>query len=290
MTEKDTPSTGQLLMLAGLSSAVTAGHMMVDTMTKLHRAGQPARVMMGMAPFAFAGWMMGQAGAKAVPGATPEPVAPSRTRSARVAERPTPIKEAEAEVAEIVAEAVPEPVVEEIIAAEQAVEESAPVEAVAEVEAATEGDIAFEPERDVAAESDVVAEPKVETASEGEAASEVEAELDAATEGDVEVEAAAESEGEAQSEAAPEVFVAERPTALAAPREGGADDLKLINGVGPKLAGQLNGLGYYHFDQIAAWTEAEMELVDLALDGVPGRPARNDWIGQAAELARTTKH
>lgn len=284
MTEKDTPSTGQLLMLAGLSSAVTAGHMMVDTMTKLHRAGQPARVMMGMAPFAFAGWMMGQAGAKAVPGATPEPVAPSRTRSARVAERSTPIKEAEAEVAEIVAEAVPEPVVEEIIAAEQAVEESAPVEAIAEIEAAPEGDVALEPEGDVAVESEV------ETASEGEAASEVEAELDAATEGDVEVEAAAESEGEAQSEAAPEVFVAERPTALAAPREGGADDLKLINGVGPKLAGQLNSLGYYHFDQIAAWTEAEMELVDLAIDGVPGRPARNNWIGQAAELARTTKH
>src|SRR5690606_22403522 len=44
-----------------------------------------------------------------------------------------------------------------------------------------------------------------------------------------------------------------RPDGLDAPREGAADDLKLIRGVGPKLEQLLNSLGFWHFDQVAAW-------------------------------------
>jgi NADH-quinone oxidoreductase subunit E len=82
-------------------------------------------------------------------------------------------------------------------------------------------------------------------------------------------------EGEVE-EAAPEL--------LSGAREGGADDLKRIKGVGPKLEQTLNELGFYHFDQIAAWTEAEIQWVDNRLK-FKGRITRDDWIGQAKLLA-----
>jgi len=74
------------------------------------------------------------------------------------------------------------------------------------------------------------------------------------------------------------------PAILAAPREGGADDLKLLKGVGPKLEGMLNDLGIYHYDQIAAWTEAEIAWVDTRL-AFKGRVERDGWIEQAKQLA-----
>ena len=55
------------------------------------------------------------------------------------------------------------------------------------------------------------------------------------------------------------------PETLKAPRASGADDLKRISGVGPKLEGVLNELGFWHFDQIAKWTEAEVAWVDSRL-------------------------
>ncbi len=76
-----------------------------------------------------------------------------------------------------------------------------------------------------------------------------------------------------------------RPEALSAPREGGADDLKMIKGVGPKLETLCNELGFYHFDQIAAWTPAEVVWVDEHLDGFKGRVSRDNWVEQARTLA-----
>ena len=74
------------------------------------------------------------------------------------------------------------------------------------------------------------------------------------------------------------------PEILSAAREGGADDLKRISGVGPKLEGVLNDLGFYHFDQIAAWGPAEIAWVDARLK-FKGRIERDNWVAQAAELA-----
>ncbi|MDH3263524.1 MAG: endonuclease [Paracoccaceae bacterium] len=76
-----------------------------------------------------------------------------------------------------------------------------------------------------------------------------------------------------------------KPQSLSAPREGGADDLKQIKGVGPKLEKLLNGMGFYHFDQIAGWTEAEVAWVDDNLEGFKGRVSRDRWIEQAKTLA-----
>ena len=74
------------------------------------------------------------------------------------------------------------------------------------------------------------------------------------------------------------------PETLSGPRAGGADYLKLLKGVGPKLEGTLNELGFYHFDQIAKWTDAEVAWVDTRLK-FKGRIERDGWIEQAKILA-----
>ncbi len=74
------------------------------------------------------------------------------------------------------------------------------------------------------------------------------------------------------------------PEILTAAREGGADDLKQIKGVGPKLEQTLNELGFYHFDQIAVWTEAQVAWVDNRLS-FKGRIERDGWIDQSKKLA-----
>jgi predicted flap endonuclease-1-like 5' DNA nuclease len=76
-----------------------------------------------------------------------------------------------------------------------------------------------------------------------------------------------------------------RPAALEAAREGGADDLKRIKGIGPKLEKLCNRLGFYHFDQIAAWTADEVAWVDQNLEGFKGRVTRDNWVEQARLLA-----
>lgn len=83
----------------------------------------------------------------------------------------------------------------------------------------------------------------------------------------------------------PEPAEGQRPATLQAPRGGTADDLKKIKGVGPKLEKMLHGMGIYHFDQIAAWTAAELSWVDDNLTGFKGRASRDDWQAQAKLLA-----
>jgi len=75
-----------------------------------------------------------------------------------------------------------------------------------------------------------------------------------------------------------------RPEALAAPRDGGADDLKKIKGIGPKSEEKLNALGIYHFDQIADWSLDNARWIGVAL-ATPGRIERGKWIQQAREIA-----
>lgn len=86
----------------------------------------------------------------------------------------------------------------------------------------------------------------------------------------------------------PEVEAVEdavRPEALSGARDGAADDLKMIKGVGPKLEIMLNELGFYHFDQIAGWSAAEVAWVNDNLAGFKGRVSRDNWVEQARKLA-----
>ncbi|SPH17329.1 NADH-quinone oxidoreductase chain 2 [Defluviimonas aquaemixtae] len=95
-------------------------------------------------------------------------------------------------------------------------------------------------------------------------------------------------EARAQATGAPATEPAAAPTkprALSEPREGRADDLKLIKGVGPKLERLLNSLGFFHFDQIAGLSAAELAWVDDNLEGFKGRASRDRWVDQAKVLA-----
>ncbi len=76
-----------------------------------------------------------------------------------------------------------------------------------------------------------------------------------------------------------------RPEGLAEARDGQADDLKKIKGVGPKLEKLLNSMGFWHFDQVATWTAAEIAWVDENLEGFKGRVTRDAWVDQARALA-----
>ncbi|WP_298806076.1 NADH-quinone oxidoreductase subunit NuoE [uncultured Lentibacter sp.] len=78
--------------------------------------------------------------------------------------------------------------------------------------------------------------------------------------------------------------IEKKPRTMTAPRKAGADDLKLISGVGPKLEQTLNELGFWHFDQIEKWGAAEIAWVDSRLR-FKGRIERDDWMAQAKILA-----
>lgn len=76
----------------------------------------------------------------------------------------------------------------------------------------------------------------------------------------------------------------ERPKGMSAPRDGKPDDLQQISGVGPKNEKILHTLGFFHFDQIAAWGAGEVAWVDDHLK-FNGRIGREKWVEQAGLLA-----
>ena len=80
----------------------------------------------------------------------------------------------------------------------------------------------------------------------------------------------------------------EAPPPPAQPAAAG-DNLRLLKGVGPKLATLLNDLGITRFDQIAAWTEADIAAIDPQLGTFQGRIVRDNWVDQASYLARRDK-
>jgi NADH-quinone oxidoreductase subunit E len=85
---------------------------------------------------------------------------------------------------------------------------------------------------------------------------------------------------------APKPAAEKAPELLKRPRSGKGDDLKLIWGVGPKLAKMLNDMGVWHFDQIASWGKAELNWVDERLEGFKGRASRDEWVKQAKKLTK----
>lgn len=89
----------------------------------------------------------------------------------------------------------------------------------------------------------------------------------------------------AVEEAAASAVAGKKPKQLDAPNGGKADDLKRISGVGPRMEQMCNMLGFWHYDQIANWTDAEVAWVDENLQGFKGRVTRDDWVSQAKILA-----
>jgi predicted flap endonuclease-1-like 5' DNA nuclease len=75
-----------------------------------------------------------------------------------------------------------------------------------------------------------------------------------------------------------------QPAGIPGPRDGKADDLKLIRGIGPKNERVCHDLGVYHLSQIADWTAEEAIWVGHHI-AFPGRIEREHWIDQARLLA-----
>jgi len=75
------------------------------------------------------------------------------------------------------------------------------------------------------------------------------------------------------------------PMRLTASRKGKADDLKEIEGIGPAMEKLVNGMGFFHFDQIAGWSDADVALVDAEMKGFRGRITRDKWVAQAKIIA-----
>jgi predicted flap endonuclease-1-like 5' DNA nuclease len=74
---------------------------------------------------------------------------------------------------------------------------------------------------------------------------------------------------------------ADGPARLSGPRKGKADDLKEIEGIGPAMEKLVNEMGFFHFDQIAGWSDADVAWVDSRLKNFKGRIVRDRWIAQA---------
>ena len=72
-----------------------------------------------------------------------------------------------------------------------------------------------------------------------------------------------------------------KPEGLAAARDGKADDLKKIEGIGPVLEERLNEWGIFHYDQIAAWGAEEVAYADNNVPRFKGRCSRDKWVAQA---------
>lgn len=68
------------------------------------------------------------------------------------------------------------------------------------------------------------------------------------------------------------------------PKKAKTQDLKQINGIGPKIEVALNDLGITRFDQIAAWTPADEDSVAAKLGRLGGRIGTDHWVAQARDL------
>ena len=63
-----------------------------------------------------------------------------------------------------------------------------------------------------------------------------------------------------------------------------ADDLKKVSGIGPVYEKKLNSIGIYTWEQLSKLDADGIEILET-LTKYPGRVERDNWIGQAKELA-----
>ncbi len=93
-----------------------------------------------------------------------------------------------------------------------------------------------------------------------------------------------EAEDGARMEAA-RAAVMQRMQQGALPRSN--DDLTKVRGIGPVISNRLYEMGIASFEQIARFTEEDIELVGAALGSFGGRIRRDDWIESARRLQQT---
>ncbi len=91
--------------------------------------------------------------------------------------------------------------------------------------------------------------------------------------------------GQSEAAARPKGPEGEKPELIEEARDGVADDLKLISGIGPKLEQKLNSIGIWHYDQIASWSQSNVDWVNAAIS-FRGRIERERWVPQAKQLVQ----
>lgn len=80
----------------------------------------------------------------------------------------------------------------------------------------------------------------------------------------------------------------DRPALLKNARRGKPDKLALIDGIGTVIESRLFALGIYHYDQIAGWSTEQANWISDEI-GFAGRALRENWVKQAAALAKPAK-
>ncbi len=83
-----------------------------------------------------------------------------------------------------------------------------------------------------------------------------------------------EANGELEKKLAEARTLAERPAPT-------MDDLTELRGVGPKVAQALRAAGITTFEQIAGWSEEDIEKIAPQIKTAVGRIKKADWVGQA---------
>jgi predicted flap endonuclease-1-like 5' DNA nuclease len=81
-------------------------------------------------------------------------------------------------------------------------------------------------------------------------------------------------------------FIADQRLGASPILEKDKDNLKMISGIGPVIEKKLNTLGIYTFRQISEFTPQTIDHVTSSIKFFPDRIGRDNWIGQAAALAR----
>lgn len=74
-----------------------------------------------------------------------------------------------------------------------------------------------------------------------------------------------------------------KPLILSSPRPSGKDKLIKIKGIDAKVEKDLNKLGIFHYNQIAAWSNKNCDWIEEFLL-LPGTAKKNQWIEQAKIL------
>jgi predicted flap endonuclease-1-like 5' DNA nuclease len=185
------------------------------------------------------------------------------------------------------AEVAPAPRVRKIVPNPLAVEPATPVaapvaEAVVTAPAAVVSVPVAAPVAAVAAEpAKAKAAPKPKAAAPVKAAETVKAAAKTTAAKPAAAKPAVDKAADAPKAAKPKAVKAAGPARLKAPRKGKADDLKEIEGIGPALEKLVNEMGFFHFDQIAGWTDADVALIDSEMKTFKGRITRDRWVAQA---------
>lgn len=78
-------------------------------------------------------------------------------------------------------------------------------------------------------------------------------------------------------------------TSLGTPGCDHRDDLKVINGIGPKIEKVLNQLGIQSWQQLATLKVAEINKIDDTLVDFRGRIQRDEWVTQAKAILRNNQ-